>query len=279
MEQLVTFYRSCFSLLFSLTSLFPFERLNAQPNCLVYQQDAFCYEACLEAEIAVSYSQGSKKSQEHFNNSINLCSTFDYSYFEKSVPFAKRGLIEEWYHLINKAVELEPNKHLGWRAWYHYFFLRNYSATLEDIEKLELLRADDIGETGDGRYHLKIIKGLCYKGLGNLDEAISIIEAQVSDKQFFVGAYDYLHLGSLYLDKRKYLKSIGLFDKQLEYNPVAEASYYKGLAFVELGDLNKATQSFNRAIKYYDDGYKVHDPYTELDDQIFKREIKKKKIR
>ena len=50
------------------------------PNCNLYEGDEACYKACKEAEAAITFPQGSKPSQEHFDASIALCPSFDYSY-------------------------------------------------------------------------------------------------------------------------------------------------------------------------------------------------------
>ncbi|WP_298501923.1 hypothetical protein [uncultured Maribacter sp.] len=58
-------------------------------------------------------SQGTYLSQTMFN--ILRFQNPDYSdaYFEQSVPFNKRGEYAKGFQLLDKAVELEPLKHLG----------------------------------------------------------------------------------------------------------------------------------------------------------------------
>jgi len=156
------------------------------PNCNLYKNDKNCHLACLEAEKAVTYSQGSKSSQEHFDKSIELCPSFDYSYYQKSVPYAKRGLIREWKKLIDKAVEHDPKENLSNRGWYHFYFMRNYEAAIKDVEELDRLQKYDIGPTGDGMYHLNIMKALCWKGLGETQKAIDIITTQMQPFRRFI---------------------------------------------------------------------------------------------
>ena len=128
------------------------------PNCNIYKSDENCYKACKEAEKAITFNQGHRESQEHFDKSIALCPNFDYSYYEKAVPYAKRGLIKEWKEMIDKAVKLNPREHLLTRGWYHFFFMHNFEAAIKDIDDLELLVKGDTGFTGDGAYHLNIMK-------------------------------------------------------------------------------------------------------------------------
>ena len=176
------------------------------PNCNLYKEDEGCYNACKEAEKAVMHSQGSKASQEHFDKSIESCPNFDYSYYEKAVPYAKRGLMKEWKIMIDEAVKLNPKEHLANRGWYHFYFMHNYEAAIKDIERLDELLDYDIGYTGDAIYHLNIMKALCWKGLGETQKAIEIINAQIRKADHDLGLYDYLHLGVALLHKRCFKK-------------------------------------------------------------------------
>jgi tetratricopeptide (TPR) repeat protein len=187
----------------------------AQPNCFIYQKDKNCYEACIEAERALQHPQGSKSSQQHLLNSIDLCPDFDYSYFEQSVPYAKRGLMHQWLGIINKAVELNPREYLGWRGWYHWLFMRNYEKAIADIDRLDSIMESDIGATGDGLYHLNIVKALCYKGIGDYNKAIELIENCINSKDYYKGSYDNLHLGVLYLEVKEPTKALVEFEKQV----------------------------------------------------------------
>lgn len=110
----------------------------AQLNCNVYKEDKACYEACTIAVEAGNY-QGYKQSQQGFDKAITLCPALSYAWFEKSVPYLKRGLFVEWRKLIDKAVELDPLQHLGYRGWCRYQFLRDYKGAIEDLEKLDQL--------------------------------------------------------------------------------------------------------------------------------------------
>ena len=149
------------------------------PNCNLYEDDEACYKACNEAEKAIMHPQGSKASQVHFDKSIALCPTFSYSYYEKGVPFVKRGLNNKWIELINKAVEHNPKEYLGHRGWCHYLFMKNYQPAIDDIEALDAMLDYDIGPTGNGEYHLHVVRALCYKGLGNQEKSHSYFNEAV----------------------------------------------------------------------------------------------------
>src|SRR4051812_11845421 len=117
----------------------------SQPNCNVYklENNPSCYEACLIATEAEA-GQGSKASQLQFDKAIELCPGFDYAYFEKSVPYLKRGDFISWKKLIDKAVELNPTGYLAYRGWCRYQFVRDYRGAIADLERLDSLVSYDI---------------------------------------------------------------------------------------------------------------------------------------
>lgn len=150
----------------------------AQPNCNVYKDNEPCFKAC-ELAIKAGQYQGSQQSQTQFDEAIALCPTLDYAYFEKSVPYLKRGQFIEWKKLIDRAVDLNPTQHLGYRGWCRFQFLRDYEGAIADLEKLGSLIGPNLGYSVNGDYPLAIALALCYKQLGNKQKAIEIIEAQL----------------------------------------------------------------------------------------------------
>lgn len=246
---------------------------HASPNCELLKDNPSCYKACLMAESALSFGQGNVKFQQYLLKSIELCPDFAYAYFELSIPYAKRGLINEWHNLINRAVQLDPKQYLGWRAWYHWFFMRNYNRAIADIDSLRVIVNYDIGVTGDGLYHLLFLKALCYKGLGENEKAIAAIIECMQKKDYNVGIYDYLHLGVLYLEVGNIDKAILALENQNQHNEVSEAFFYLAQAYQKIGQKSKSLLLLDTALKKYDTHRSMHNPYIQLDDKIYRSDI------
>lgn len=174
---------------------------------------------------------------------------------------------------MDKAVEISPIDHLGWRGWYHWFFAHNYEKAIADIDRLDSLVNYDLGPTGDGLYHLNILKGLCYKGLKKNERAIQIIEACMDDEEYYQGSFDYLHLGVLYLEENKPKKALEAFEKQNAFFEISEAHYYSAKANARLGNKALAVRLMKTALEKYNKGNAMHDPYRQLPDEIYRSDI------
>jgi tetratricopeptide (TPR) repeat protein len=277
MESSQILHRECMKrFLFLILVLFTESELYTQPNCNIYKWkgDTLCYLACIESENADSFAQGSRNSQDRFNKSIQLCPSFAYSYFEKSVPYLKRGDFISWKLLIDKAVLLSPKEYLGYRGWCRFQFIRDYKGAIQDIDSLSKVTTYDIGYSINGDYHLSIARALCYKGLGDFKKAIGLIESQLKSKNYSAGFYDYLHLGVLKLQTGDYKGAIKALKKELKiYNYMAETYYYLAVAHKKIGNKKEFKKNIILAKSYYLEGKKRTDPYTEPFDKIYLGDI------
>lgn len=248
--------------------------LMGQLNCELLKDDSDCYKACQLYNQEGMHQQGSYASQQHLSEAIELCPTLSNAYFEKSVAFLKRGKFIQWKELMDKAVELEPEQHLSYRAWCQFSFLHNYEETIKDLNKLSEIKGTPfigIGQSGD--YDLRVVLALSYKYTDRNEKAIQIIETAMADKDYYVGLYDYLHLGVLYLENNQLEKAVESFEKQIEENELAEVYYYLGKAFLKLENRVDAKANLDKAYEFYKNGRKMHSNYYEFSDQIYEQDI------
>lgn len=248
--------------------------LSAQQNCELLKDDPDCYRACQLYNKESMHYQGSYASQKHLSDAIELCPTLSNAYFEKSVGFLKRGMFVEWKELMDKAVELNPEQHLPYRAWCQFSFLRNYEEAIEDLNKLaEIKGTPFIGVGQNGDYDLRMVLALCYRFTDQAQKAIETIETAMSDANYYVGLYDYLHLGVLYLKNDQLDKAEDSFEKQIEENDISEAFFYLGSTMRKQGKIDEANINLNKALEYYEKGRKMNNNYYQLPDQIYKQDI------
>lgn len=248
--------------------------LFAPPNCEIYRGNDDCYKACQLAIKAIYRPQGSYASQQYFDQSIESCDQIAYAFMEKGVPFLKRGLFIEWKKLIDQAVALDPLEYLGYRAWCRVQFLRDYQGAITDLELLKQSTDYDIGYCQTGRYHLDIVLALCYKEMGDLDKARTLMTATLSREDYFVEAYDYYHFGVLEYEAGNYEEAIQFFQKQIDNNDsFGELYYFKALAYKQLKKIEYYKQSLEKAEAYYKEGKYLTDSYTEPLDKIYLADI------
>jgi len=264
------------SILFLLTLLFSFTSSLAQPNCQVYLMngDTTCYEGCQAALTAITYRQGSRSSQEYFDKAIQLCPNLDYAWFEKAVPYLKRGDFVQWKLMIDQAVALNPVEHLGYRGWCRYQFLRDYEGAIRDLEALDSLISWDIGYCQNGAYHLNVAKALCYRAIGKRDTAIQMIETQLVAENYDSMLYDYLHLGVMKLEKGDASGAVEALLAQIEVNDyLAETYFYLAKAYNLQGDITAANRCLRQARQFYESGKIMKDPYSHPMDKIYEADI------
>lgn len=245
------------------------------PNRNLYKKDPACYAACLLAENAIEFGQGSKASQEFFDQSIDSCPSFAYSYYEKAVPYAKRGQMHLWKQMIDHAVKHEPTGFLGHRAWYHHIFTGNSRAAIADIDKLERMIDHDLGPCGNGEYHLGMIRALAYKALGSRDTAITLMEDLLYSPDAEPFNYDFLHLGVLYLEAGRVDEALKAFDEQTEIYEWASNQYHRAMAQEVNGESSKALESMRSAKALYTKGVTMDNPYMHRADRIYLSDIER----
>jgi len=249
----------------------------AQPNCEAYKYfgDELKYKACKAAEKRAGYYQFSRKYQEALDEAIAIDSTFAFAYRAKSTAYLKSGDFLQWKYLMDQAVKFEPSAQLDYRGWCRYQFFRDYQGAIGDIELLDSLVDYDIGHSVNGDYHLHLARALCYKALGERELAIGIIEGLLQDSTYFIGIYDFLHLGVLYLETKQYEKALLAFDRQEKENDLAENRYYRALVHNAMGEIEAYQSQLLLAKNMYLGGRKMFDPYVEQMDKIYLSTIEK----
>lgn len=255
----------------SLILSFLFNDTFAQGNCNMYEGD--CKIAC-EKAYKPKGPQGSRKSQKIFDELINLCPDYAYAHYEKSVPYLKRGLIDQWRSMIDRAVKLEPETYLLNRGCNQIQFFRNYKNGIEDLDRLTEIRGSfNIGFTNSGEYHAQMIRAIAYRKIGDLDKSIEIMEELVNSKWYNQDLYDYLHIGISYLEAGRLDDAKSAFDKQNAENEFAETYYYMAKLFELQGKLPESISMIENAKDLYENETKMVYTYYNYIDKVFLADI------
>lgn len=241
----------------------------AQVNCNAIEGED-CKKAC-ELYNWASDLQGLKASQEDFDKAVELCPDFSNAYMEKAVPYLKNGDFATWKILIDKAVALDPKKHLGYRGWCRFQFVRDYHGAVQDLEELKKYYPEDLGRSFNGDYHLDVVRAMSYSALGHKEKATGIIERLLTTRGYVKGLFDHYQLGVTYFELGRYDKALENFEKQSKEYDFAENIYFK----------SKVSKIRNKdyldlkmlALKTYDEGKVMRDAYTHHFNKIYRKQI------
>lgn len=231
MGRLSVFFNSRKLILVPFLVVTSYTSIYSQGNCLIYPEESGERIACELSYRAVEYRQGSRESQLLFDAAIEIGPKYAWGYYEKSVPFFKRGLLNEGVRILNKAIALEPKRYLSYRA-YWYFSHQSYSACIADLERYYVSLNGPMDFTPGGDMEMKMLLGLAYAQTANLIKGIAVVQDRIDTYQSeaYVGSYDYHVLGVLHFDNRQLEEAARAFEKQIELNEYfADSYYYLGL--------------------------------------------------
>jgi len=218
-----------------------------------------------------SHLQGVSLSQSMFEILKYQYPENDQVYFEQSVPYNKRGYYEKGFQLLDKAVEIDPKMHLGYRGYMKLRFLRDFKGALKDFNKLDSLTPNVI-DTPWGE-DIDFLRGEAYFGLENYEKSIIHFKRSIenqgegwADIQAFVytGISEY-ELGNLEKAKEYFEKALN----QSKYTVEAHLGLAK--LYKENGNLEKSEAHLDKAQKYF--SYKRNDSYNEYLNEVYKSEI------
>lgn len=220
-------------------------------------------------------TQGQNLSQKIFNVLIFQDPKFSDAYFEKSVAHNKRGNYDEGFKLLNKAVELDPKLHLGYRGWLKYHKVKDYNGCISDLKKLDSLTPNFVDAPWGDNIHY--VLGLAYKGLQKNDLALlEFNKALMHDDSSFVNTNLFLHKGIICYQGEKFEEALRNFEayRKINYNNVTpEYCYWKGKVFNALQKNDSTLILLKQSKELYLKGYKNKDIYNEVQDELYLSDI------
>ena len=222
--------------------------------------------------------QGSPKWLSNLDSATNLCPGFAKAWSEKGSPYVKRGDFATWATYINKAVELDPTGFLPIRGWCRFSFLRDYEGAIADLTRLDTLVGFHTIYASD--FNIYLIIGEANAALGKYDEALIYYDKDINNTmrdsgENWVGLYDYLYRGIAKYSTGNYSGALEDFNKEIkQYESLADAYYYKGLVYIQLGMKKEAKEQLEKALELINEkGFKHKDPYCEVQNEIYVSDI------
>jgi tetratricopeptide (TPR) repeat protein len=172
---------------------------------------------------------------------------------------------------LNKAVELKPTLHLGYRGWIRLRKIRDYDKALADFDRLDSLTPNFLdapwGEDID------FLRGECYFGKKDYQKAIDFFNSNIKNhKKDWVDIHTFVYLGLCEYELENYEKAISEFQRALKQYEFTPESYFGiAKAYKKLGKIEKAKENILIAEKNI--VYKRNDIYNEFLNEIYLSEI------
>ncbi len=193
------------------------------------------------------------------------------AWMERSVAFNKAGDFEKGFEYLNKAVELDPKLHLGYRGWIRLRKMRDFDKALEDFDRLDNLTPNFVdapwGEDID------FLRGECYYGKKDYLKAIELFNRNIKNqKEDWADIHSFVYLGLCEYELGNYEKAISEFQRALKQTENVPESYFgMARAYQKLGQIEKAKEKILKAENSMH--YKRDDVYNEFLNEIYLSEI------
>lgn len=206
-----------------------------------------------------------------FETAIEYDKNNSDAWMERSVAYNKAGDFEKGFKYLNKAVELNPQSHLGYRGWIRLRKMRDYDKALIDFNRLDSLTPNVIdapwGEDID------FLRGECFFGKKQYQKAIESFDQNIKNqKENWVDVHSFVYLGLCEYELGNYEGSIIEFQRAIEKSGNIPESYFgMAKAYQKLGKIEKARQNVLKAEKNIH--YKRDDVYNEFLNEIYLSEI------
>ena len=207
----------------------------------------------------------------NYKKAIDYNPDNNYAWMELSVSYNKAGDFKKGFKYLNKAVDLSPSSHLGYRGWIRLRKIRDYDKALIDFDRLDSLTPKFVdapwGENID------FLRGECYFGKKNYQKAIESFNLNIkNNKEDWVDIHAFVYLGLCEYELGNYEKAISEFQRALKQSEFTPESYFGiAKAYKKLGEIEKANENLLNAEKNI--AYKRNDIYNEFLNEIYLSEI------
>jgi tetratricopeptide (TPR) repeat protein len=194
-----------------------------------------------------------------------------YSWMELSVPYNKAGDFKKGFEYLNKAVELNPFSHLGYRGWIRLRKIRDYDKALVDFDRLDSLTPNFVDYPWSE--NIDFLRGECYFGNKKYQKAIECFNRNIREqKEGWADVQSFVYLGLCEYELGNYKKSISEFNRALKYSiNTCEAHFGVAKAYQKIGEVEKAKKHILKAAENI--VYKRENIYNEFLNEIYLSEI------
>ena len=208
---------------------------------------------------------------QDFETAIKYDQTNSDVLMERSVDFNKAGDFRQGFQYLDRAVELDPEKHLGYRGWIRLRKMRDFDKALMDFDRLDSLTPNVVDAPwGED---INFLRGECHFGNKNYPKAIEFFTQSVENQgEDWVDIQTFVYLGLCEYKLNNFDKAVSEFKRALSQSEnICEAHFGLARTYQKLGDMESAKFHIQKA----EDNiiYKRDDYYNEYLNEIYLSEI------
>ena len=227
----------------------------------------------------VHHTQGTVKTMKLIDEIIKLNPNHCDALRERSIPYLKRGMPQEWKKYIDQAVACDSSTWIGWRGHHYLYFYRDYQKAITDFDATDSLTPNHI-DAPQG-HSVDFWRGHAYLGAKNYEKSIYYYQKHIAQvtKEFgedWVEPEAFLNLAIAHY-KNNCLDSMPHnLDKALYYyqNKNTDSKYYYALYEQRKGNKEKALAWVDQGIEDFYAGYFKRRPnYNEEIKQIYVEQL------
>jgi len=231
----------------------------------------------LEGGMVQRYYQGSPEEQMTLRYALALDSTNADLFREQGIAWAKRGLKSQWQG-YDVAARLAPEYWLGYRAYMHLYFNRDYKRAIEDCDVLDALTPGFTDYPQSTSVHF--MRGVANMRLGEYQKGLDWFDLWLKEETENI---ELKYLGAPVWQYRAVcLDGLGRSEEaeasirkgyEVCSGENAELAYYIGRRHEVRGENQKAAEFYRAALRQLKIGYSFDRPYVEEFYEVEKEEV------
>ena len=228
------------------------------------------------------FYQGSPETMSRIERAIQIDPTYCDAVRELSVAYLKRGMPHKWKIEMDKAVACDPAIWQPYRGYNYLWFYRDYKKAIADFNASDTLTPNFI-DAPQG-HSVDYWRGIAYLGLKDYKNSIFYFDKYI-DKEIAESGEDWVELtaflyrGIAYYESNNFDKALYNFNKLIQYaKQTADGKFYKALILKQQNNNEEALEYVNDALKDFNAGYFNERPYVEVLRQIYIQDLEKLKI-
>ncbi|WP_143055649.1 tetratricopeptide repeat protein [Flavobacterium terrigena] len=245
--------------LFTLLSTFCYSQNSTALEKVKQKQDAIIEEYYTNCALKHNYKYEASQWQACLDKGLAKDSTIAYLWQQKAMPLFKARKYEAGMVFLDKAVALDENKWLDYRAFIKCIFAKTFKESIIDFEKCKARIGNSYVMDHTYDFHI----ALCYLQLNEFEKAEKTFKADTDFQKQNQGEAHHLDLfyyGISIFEQNRFEEAITVFDRALKQYPTfSDVKFYKALCLRKISKMEEAKILFEESKKDLENGSTINE--------------------